>query len=140
MTTYNTTDHMLQDGQMNIQNAPANVSFTIGTEATNAITVNIQLNDKSGAALTAAACVFAFLSDNATGLDVSGTAPDGGVASGTDGDIIVAHTAALVFTLQSETDGDIDIVITESGADTWYLVVVDAYGKQHVSDAITFAA
>jgi hypothetical protein len=117
----------------------ADVDFTIGAEAANVINVALQLNDANGAAVAEAMNVQVFLSDNATGLDVTGTAPDGGIAIGTDGDIIGSLTANIALMLQSEADGDIDIDITESGTDTWYLVVVLPSGKHVVSGAITFA-
>lgn len=43
------------------------------------------------------------------------------------------------FRLVSEVDGDIDLNITESGADTWYLILVLPNGLLVVSGAITFA-
>ena len=51
-----------------------------------------------------------------------------------------SELAASIFLLVSEADGDIDINITESGTDTFYLVLVMPNGKLIVSDAITFAA
>ena len=116
------------------------VTFTIGAEATNVINVGLQLTDAQGNDLDEIGTVFAFLSDSATGDSISGTAPATSVAIGTDGAIIVEHTTKLCWTLQSESDGDIDIDITETGADTWYLVVVLPDGTSTVSDAITFAA
>lgn len=47
--------------------------------------------------------------------------------------------AARAFTLISESDGDIDISISESGAKTMYLVLVMPNGRLVVSGAITFA-
>ncbi len=44
-------------------------------------------------------------------------------------------TAQLV----SEADGDIDVTITESGAATWYLILIMPDGRLAASDAITFA-
>ena len=118
---------------------PAGVTFTIGSEAANVINVGLQLEDANGNDLAVAGNVRAFLSDNSTGLDVTTTAPDGGIADGTDGNITGSITANIHLLLQSEADGDIDIDITETGVDTWYLVVVLPNGKQVVSSAITFA-
>ena len=50
-----------------------------------------------------------------------------------------AVAAAKAWQLVSESDGDIDVNITEAGVATWYLVLVLANGKLAVSDAITFA-
>jgi hypothetical protein len=42
--------------------------------------------------------------------------------------------------LVSESDGDIDLNITEVGGDTWYLILVTPNGFLQASSAITFAA
>jgi hypothetical protein len=137
--SFQTTDGFNTDTELFVANSPFEVGFTVGAEATNVINVAIQLSDNNSAELTARACVYAYLSDDANGDTIAGTAPSGGVAIGTDG-VADPVTADKSFMLISESDGDIDLDITETGADTWYLVVVDPLGKLHVSDAITFAA
>ena len=114
-------------------------TMVVGTEAANAINVMIQLTDSQGADLAVIGHVRAYLSDAATGIGISGTAPATSVAVGTDGAIIVEDVTKLAWQLQSEADGDIDLTITETGVDTWYLVVVLPDGRQVISDAITFA-
>lgn len=115
-----------------------NASFVIGAETENVINVGIQLKDV-GRDLTQRACIKAYLSDDATGDSVAGTAPTT-VAIGTDG-VIMPLIAGKVFMLTSEADGDIDINITlSSGADTWYLVLVMPDGHLEISNAITFAS
>lgn len=116
---------------------PNEVTFTIADEDTNVINVGIQLQD-GVADLGERASVFAYLSDDANGDSIAGTAPDGGVAVGTDG-LAIPVVADKAFQLVSKADGDIDLDIEESGTDTWYLVVITPDGKLHVSDAITFA-
>lgn len=115
-------------------------TFVIGAEGSDIINVGIQLTDSQGAALAVAGHVRAYLSDSSAGVGIAATAPATSVAIGTDGAIIVADVAKLAWQLQSETDGDIDLDITETGTDTWYLVVVLPDGRQVVSSAITFAA
>jgi hypothetical protein len=113
-------------------------TFTIGTEDTNVINVGMQL--RAGKAdLARLGHVRAYLSDAATGIGISGTAPATSVAIGTDGAIIVTETAKLAWWLQSEVEGDIDLDITDTTGATWYMVVV-ANGIQYVSDAITFTS
>jgi hypothetical protein len=51
----------------------------------------------------------------------------------------VAIGAPKMFELVSESDGDIDINITESGVATWYLILVMPNGSLVASNAITFA-
>lgn len=105
-------------------------SFTIGTEATNVINVAVKLNVQGGC--------FAYLSDNADGSTLAGTAPSGGVAIGTDG-LLIESVTNKAWNVISESDGDFDIDITEAGADTWYLVLVLSDGTLAISGAITFA-
>lgn len=114
------------------------VSFTIGAEAANVINVGIQLKDK-GLDVAERVSVLAYLSDDANGDSVAGSAPTT-VAIGTDG-VAIPLVAGKCFLLTSEADGDIDIDITLSaGADTWYLVIVLPDGRLVPSGAITFAA
>jgi hypothetical protein len=122
-----------------LDGAPLDVDFTIGSEAGNVINVGIQLNDAGGTALATRASVYGYLSDDANGDSIAGTAPDGGWAIGTDGLLIPGVTnKSAIFV--SEADGDIDINITESGTDTWYLILILPNGLLAASGAITFAA
>lgn len=118
----------------------SNVTYTIGAEATNAITVAVQLNGPDPAqSLPGVGVVEMWLSDVSTGIGLNGTAPSGGVAAGTDGAVLTAYTAGKHWSAQSEVDGDIDIVLTETSVDTWYLATKLPNGTIKVSDAITFA-
>lgn len=114
------------------------VSYTIGTEATNAITVNVQVKDGNGGDLAERKALPYYLATNATGDTVATTAPNGGLAVGTDGQVI-EWTANISGMYITESDGDCDIVITDSGTPTFYLVSVLPNGSLAVSDAITFA-
>ncbi len=116
----------------------ASVVYVIGAEAGNAINVGVQLVDVAGTNVAELAAVTAYLSDDIDGIGISAGAPSAGVAIGTDGAILVAHTADLGWLLQSEADGDIDIDINHVGAATWYLVVILPNGTLAVSAPITF--
>jgi hypothetical protein len=110
-----------------------------GAEAGNAINVAIQLKTIGGADLAARGAVFAYLSDDASGDSVVGTAPDGGWAIGTDG-LLIPIVAGKAAQLISESDGDIDVTITHAaGAKTVYLILISPRGKLIASNAITFA-
>ena len=120
--------------------APMQAAITTGADAGGSATLNIQLKDNNGDELTTRACIFAYLSDDANGDSVAGTAPDGGVAAGTDG-VLIPVVAGKAFMLVSEADGDIDVVVTESATDTWYLVLVGPLGNlMAISDAIAMTA
>lgn len=144
--SYNTKVYLEQGGNALVVDQGGKIgrvggaSFTIGAEASNAINVAVQLTDAKGDALDERVCVTAFLSDASTGDSISGTAPATSVAIGTDGSIIGTLATDLAWIIQAEAGGSFDLDITETGADTWYLVVVLPDGTQVVSDAITFAA
>lgn len=122
-----------------MRNLKLDAVMTVGTEAANAINVAIQFVDRdNGNELGERVAVNWYLSSDANG-DAVATAPDGGAAIGTDG-VLIEWTANLSGLLISESDGDADVTLTESGAGTWYLVLVMPDGKLVVSDAITFAA
>ena len=116
----------------------SNVTFVVGAEATNVINVGVTISDGRNVAVDAIYTLTAFLSDSATGEGVNATAPDGGIAKGTNGNYIEL-VAGKNFLLQTNSSGLVDIDITESLADTWYLVIVLPDGTIAVSSAITFA-
>lgn len=116
--------------------------ITVGAEGAGSVmNVSAQLIDKdNGNEIAERIAIFAYLSDDAYGNSVVGTAPDGGWAIGTDGLLIpvVANKAAQLIT---ENDGDVDVNITHAaGAKTAYLVLVMPDGQLIVSGVITFSA
>ena len=125
-------------GPDDLVNVVASAAFTIGADAGTTITVNIQLKDWNGQDLAFAAAIPFYLSSDAAG-QVIASATSGGIAAGTDGTII-EWTANLSGMMISEADGDIDVVLTEAGAGTWYLNLVLPGGKIVTSGAITFSA
>ena len=112
-------------------------TFTIGAEAADVINVVIQLKNIDGQDMAERAGLAWYLSNDAEGDDLA-TVPTGGIAIGTDGLLIesVTNVAGLVV---SESDGDIDVNITDTGTPTFYFVLVNPNGKLVVSAAITFA-
>ena len=114
-------------------------SFTVGAEASNVINVAVQLLDRlNGNEVGERIAVPFYLSDDANGDSVAASAASGGIAIGTDG-LMIEWTTDKAGLLVSESDGDIDIDITETGVDTWYLILVMPDGKLQASGAITFA-
>ena len=112
--------------------------FTIGAENTNAINVAIQLTDRlNGGDLTERAAIQWYLSADTNG-DAIATAPSGGIAIGADG-LLIEHSNNLAGVAISESDGDIDVTITESTAKSFYLILIMPDGKLYSSGAITFA-
>jgi len=132
-----TVDTSLTVGATDIVPKPYGATLVVGAEVPNTITVAGQFTDANGDDLTSIGAAVWYLASDATGLTPSGTAPDGGTAAGTDG-ALIEWTANLSGVVVSEADGDFDIALTESGAATWYLVIVLPDGTLSVSAAITF--
>jgi len=128
----------LSIGESSMTKKIAGATMVVGSESSNTINVTIQLTDQNGDDLAVRASVLAYLSDDANGDSIAATAPDGGWAIGTDG-LLIPVVASKAAQLVSESDGDIDVTITESGADTWYLIVLLPDGTLVASGAITFA-
>lgn len=127
--------------EINVLNGAANSApdFTIGAEAANVIKVTVQLRAGSGPVAMRAG-LLAYLSDDANGDSVVGTAPDGGWAIATDG-VLIPVVAGKVAYFIAEATGKFDVNITHAGgAKTCYLVIVHPSGKMSSSGAITFAA
>jgi len=99
-----------------LHGALAGATITPGTADSGA--VEIQLEDAAGEDFGESGMVLAWVSDDAAGDVLAVTAPDGGVAIGTDGTLFDV-IANKMFWLKSEADGHIDLVITESGTDTF---------------------
>ena len=126
-------------GNLKMTGKAQGATVTVAAEDSNTVAVSIQLEDGAGVELTDRASCLAYLSDDATGDSIAATAPDGGVAIGTDG-LAIPLIAGKCFLLTSEATGDIDLVVTESGTATWYLILIMPDGSLIASDAITLAA
>lgn len=114
------------------------VEMIVGVQGGNIINVALQVQDAEGNDLAEQKSFLAWLSDTA-GAALTGTAPSVGTSIGTDGVIIVEHTAETLLELLTDADGVLDLNIEEAGADTWYLNIRLANGAIVSSTAITFA-
>lgn len=121
------------DGRLGMM--PNDCTFVVGTEAGNAITTNIQLLN-GATELDEAGFVFVYLSSDAAGQ--APQAAQTSIACGTDGSVVGTLTAATTLLVVSEADGDIDIVVTDTGTYTRYLNVVFPNGLRKAV-AMTFA-
>jgi hypothetical protein len=115
-----------------------NASISVGAEAGNVIRASIQLSDSNWQDLKHRGHVMAYLSNDAYGDSIVTSAPTGGVAVGVDG-LCMPLITNKYFALTSESDGDIDLDITDSGTPTMYLIICLPNGRLVASAAITFA-
>ena len=113
------------------------VELTVGAEGADVINVAGQIQDAEGNDLAEQKSFFAWLSDTALAA-ATAAAPSAGVAIGSDGVIIVEHTAEIIFEILTDAVGVFDIDIGEAAADTWYLNIRLANGDLVSSTAITF--
>ncbi|MGD0708281.1 MAG: hypothetical protein ABSA51_07495 [Anaerolineaceae bacterium] len=120
-----------------ILNSLTNISIAVSTKSGNVINVAVQLRDANQNALANAIVLEAYLSDVATGKTVTATAPDGGVAIGSNGGCIPL-IANKCFLLNFETTGLLDLNITNSTSVTWYLVIIFPTSGFIVSAPIAF--
>ncbi len=113
------------------------VTITVGTESANVINVALQftLGGADVAEEVAAYCWLTDVADPGGAQTAHATSP----AIGTDGALHVL-TTDLNFMVISEADGDADIDLTDTGAETTYLHVRLPDGSIVTSDVITHAA
>jgi hypothetical protein len=127
-------------GQKFDANEVASITFTVGTESANVINVAMQLKNAAGTDLAVRAAVPFYLSSDSTGDALEGSGPDSW-AIGTDGILIKNGGDSLISGLLiSEADGDIDLSLTHSGVDTFYINAILPNGRISTSGAITFDA
>jgi len=121
----------------NFNGMAADATVTVAEKDTDEWTVAIQLKDWNGDDLAVPGTVICYLSSDSAGLDFNEAAVTTETAIGTDGSLAIL-LAKIAYLVTSEADGDIDLTITDTGADVYYFVVVLPTGKLVVSDAITF--
>lgn len=115
----------------------ASATFVVGAEASNAITVTVQLTDTYGVDLAYKAVVNYYISSDTAGDTVGGDVGDVDIL--TDGTIIAEYTQDIKGLVRSEADGDIDFNFQSTGTSTVYLNLVMPNGSTVQSGAITFA-
>jgi hypothetical protein len=123
-----------------LDDAPLTLTFSSVSVASDTATITIQVLDGDGAATSSQVTIVQFfLSDVATGDAITATVPDQDWVVGTDGAIIAEVVTDKYAIVASESDGDIDFLVSHAGgAKTWYMVAVLPTGQVVVSEAITF--
>ena len=117
--------------------AISKVTGTVGTESGQAITVALQaFGAASDQEATTARYLRLYLSTDAAGqaLEIGTSA----MAAGTDGTLILVDTGVTHAIGITEADGDLDVVVTDTGTTTIYLNVVDG-GVRLASFTLPFA-
>jgi hypothetical protein len=113
------------------------VSVTIGPESSHVINVALQLENPDSSPLANTVALHAYLSDVASGKTITTTAPDGGVAIGSQGGCL-SYIAGKAFLLTFEPSGALDLNIQNSVPATWYLTLILPSGVPLVFGPIAF--
>lgn len=122
------------------------VFLRASAEATNAITVQLQLFDREGRVMQKQAWCMAYLSSASDGsviepVSATLTLAEADTAVGILAPLSAANSAGhSVLFMVGNSSGLVNVKITQtSGADTFYLVVCLPNGDLYVTPAITFA-
>lgn len=117
------------------------VGLTVSAESTNTVTVAVAVTDAvTGASPGVAVALPFYISSDAAG-QVLEAGTDLSLTAGTDGLVILSGGDSKVYGhLVTETTGEMDFVVTDTGTDTYYLNVILPSGKIVTSGAITLAA
>jgi len=125
------------DGTRNLSLEAAGATITVAAESGNNVDVTVQLTDAEGNNLAHSAVIDIFLSDAATGLDVTSAGVDGGISVPATGSLIATLSTGIASKIQTDATGQAIIRTTDATATgTWYMVVQLPSGKQVVSGAI----
>ncbi len=116
------------------------VEFTVGAQATDTITVAVQLKDENGANLSSVACVKAFLTTTSAGT-VFATAPATSTLVGANGGVMAETVATFSdITLLTNATGRVDVALTDDTTRNAYLNVVLPNGVIKRSPVIAWVA
>jgi len=132
-----TTGIKLNAPSVKVYDAVITVGAFGATEA-DSMQVSVQLTQGDGATAVAEAIMFdLFLSTDAAGQTLD-AAPSAGFAVGTDGTILIEHTANVYATCLTEADGDFDIILKDTASATTYVQVVLPSGLKVASTIVKF--
>lgn len=112
-------------------------TITVPSISSDTFAVTIQLKDYAGNDLEVPAAILCYVSSTVAGIDPVALSSEITTTSGGDGAVLPV-LATYTWQLISETDGDIAIDVTTTGAHDYYLVLVLPNGKLVVSGKLAF--
>ncbi|HEY6965898.1 MAG TPA: hypothetical protein VI229_00390 [Burkholderiales bacterium] len=101
------------------------VGFAAATDGSNKTKVTLTPKDEAGKALVGPRKLEIYLSDDATGVGLTGTAASGNVVDGGDGVDLSDLTAKKHKIVQTAATGAYQLSITDTGKTQYYVCVVD---------------
>lgn len=114
------------------------ISLSVGSESGNDITVTLQVQQTTGQPPAKFEPLVCYLAEAADGLAIE--VPSGGVAAGSRGTVGTLLTDGSLFTVTPDDNGYCDVVVTQTGSDTLYFILVQPNGSILASGALTFTA
>ena len=125
-------------GSVAVAMGPASFGFAAAAGGANVSEVTISPLDSGGDLLTGVRLLEIWLSDAATGIELTGTTTSGTVtAKSAEGTVFVTHTAKKHLTVQTKAAGTFVLEITDTAKTGFYVCVRDpATGAVHVSDQL----
>lgn len=124
---------------INNDTTASTVSFTVGAESANTVTVNVQLKDADGDNVTAVHKIRTYKATTAAGTTVRNS-PATNDAAGATGTLIFTDGTLNFHTWLTNAAGSVDVVVTDaSGAQTYFLIVEIPSGTISASTVLTFA-
>jgi len=137
LTLTATTEIRLNAPSVNVYHGAITVGAFGATEA-DTMNIAIQLNQGDEATACTEAIAFKlYLSTDAAGQTVD-AAPSAGFAVGTDGLILVEHTANVLASCVTEADGDFDINMKDTASASTYVNVILPSGQIITSSLCKF--
>lgn len=130
----------LEANDIDITQPCADATVTVSDEDTNVVTITVQLKDANGADIAYVETVDVLLFGAAARTSANAVSPSTGLAIGTDGAIISTVEAHKHYVVTSESDGDIDMTWTDTGAGTTYIGVRLPSGRIVMGDQAIITA
>lgn len=117
------------------------ITWTISVGASGAVKITGQVADPNGNAQSGIKILTVYLSDVATGIDITATGPTGTVAVVAKGKLLASIVSKKVFLVQTDVNGAFDLTLPDSGTPTWYPVAVTPWtGVMSIGAAATVVA
>lgn len=141
--TVRLNDRASNDADIALANAgiPANITFTIAAGSTNVAEVLVKPVDAAGNLMTGVRNLHLWLSDDSTGVGLTGTTASGTVTTKTsEGAVLETSTAKKSLQVQTKAAGSLTLQITDTAKTGFYVAVRHpATGKPIVSRALVAA-
>jgi len=117
------------------------ISMSVGTEGTNTVTTAITITNAVSGGSPGRAMAFPFYISSDSAGQVLEAGSDLAITAGTDGLVILSGGDSKVYGhFVTETTGEMDFIVTDTGTDAYYLNVIMPDGRVETSTVMTLTA